>query len=123
MVTIIKAVRERCQKDISESIDFKHIYKLFWLNEEEKFYYQSMHKYMEIVQQQEYQIIHDIIADLFYKQITEDYAYTSSSAIAGHHAMNYDGTLIFICGEPYFVCDKSIQEQENFYETIMEKDW
>ena len=54
--------------------------------------------------QDKHLIIHDVIADLFYKQLNnKNYAYTSTSSLGGHHNMDENGTLIFLQGEPFYI--------------------
>ena len=112
MVQIQKAKEQRNNKDIKEICNYEYIYKLkycdgvFWrVNENNK-----------SITQDKYLICHDIIAELFFNSLCGgDYAYTSSSTIAGHH--NNDGTLIFFCGEPYYCFDN----EDNFFLELVEE--
>ena len=108
MVVINKAEEERCVKDISERCPIKLVYRLKHCDN--KFYYENITRYLRDVWQDKYSTIHDIIADVFYKQVNCGHAYTSSSSLAGHHNMDLDGTLIFNLGEPLYVTDTPIEE-------------
>ena len=102
-IKIIKAVEEKCNKEIEEIVTCKKVYLLKYCDD--KFFYEDVTKFYDIVHQDKYLICHDIIADLFYNKINCDHAYTSSSNLAGHHNMDIDGTLIFIKGIPHYISD------------------
>jgi hypothetical protein len=69
---------------------------------------------VENIHQDDYEIIHDIIADLFYEQLNgKNYAYTSSGSLAGHHNMDNSGTLIFNNGEPIYVFDRDSENEDD----------
>lgn len=105
MVVIHKHERERVSRDKPESITQKHIFLLKWADD--KFYYEDISERIDEIHQDKYQIMHDIIADIFFAEYNgRDYAYTSSSSLAGHHSMGEDsGSLIFWQGQPAFVVD------------------
>lgn len=85
-----------------------------------RFFYVDI-DYVSTAHQDDYQIIHDIIADLFYEQLNgKNYAYTSTSSLAGHHNMDNSGSLIFWKGEPLYVFDKESENdaEEQFLDNV-----
>jgi hypothetical protein len=109
-ITIIKHKNEQCNPEIPERCEFDHIIRLkycdgvFYRVTGEEFNYTE--EFNTEYQQDKYEIIHDIIAELFFNQLNGgEHAYTSSSSIAGHHNMIESGTLIFINGEPFYSWD------------------
>lgn len=108
-IKVHKSKNERLDKETDEVSYFDNAILLRYCDN--KFFVEHIDCLTDIYQD-DYQICHDIIADIFYKQLnSQNYAYTSSSSVAGHHNMNTNGTLIFSKGLPYYVWDNEPEEE------------
>ena len=111
MIKIINAENEKIKGEL-EQVTYKHIYEISFYN---GIPYKELRGIKEITQDN-YIIIHDTIAEVFYSVLNgSNYCYTSTSSLAGHHNMEQEGTLIFWCGQCYYVTDdkKSLNNIED----------
>jgi len=108
MVNIWKHEKALCNRDDKGLGHYKYVALLKYADG--KFYYEDVTEFYKDFKCDEYQICHDIIAELFFKQVHCGEAYTSTSSIAGYHNMDGDGTLVFHLGEPHFLSDETIFE-------------
>jgi len=106
-VEIIKHEEQRNNHKVSESVHYARADLLKFCDG--KFYRVPLDD-VETIHQDRYEIIHDLVAEQFYKWNGDSEAYTSSSGIAGHHNMDGSGTLIFWRGEPVYVYDDFTEE-------------